>query len=190
MPSTTAAAVASSGDWRQQQRQHTMGKDKAAKADKAAKVDTPDKSARPEIPYEQRAAHVSVIAKPLADDKLTKRVLKLSKRAAKRKQIKRGVKEVVKAIRKSTKGICVLAGDISPIDVITHIPIVCEDAKVPYVFVPSKEELGASALGKRPTSCMLILPKAPKGSVDDDETKEFEEAYAELEKKIKGINGV
>lgn len=108
MPSTTAAAVASSGDWRQQQRQHTMGKDKAAKADKAAKVDTPDKSARPEIPYEQRAAHVSVIAKPLADDKLTKRVLKLSKRAAKRKQIKRGVKEVVKAIRKSTKG---CAGD-------------------------------------------------------------------------------
>lgn len=35
--------------------------------------------------------------------------------------------------------ICVLAGDISPIDVITHIPIVCEDNKVPYIFVPSKE---------------------------------------------------
>jgi H/ACA ribonucleoprotein complex subunit 2 len=33
----------------------------------------------------------------------------------------------------------VLAGDISPIDVITHIPIVCEDNKVPYIYVPSKE---------------------------------------------------
>ena len=31
-------------------------------------------------------------------------VLKLAKKAAKRKQIKRGVKEVIKAIRKNTKG--------------------------------------------------------------------------------------
>lgn len=35
--------------------------------------------------------------------------------------------------------ICILAGDISPVDVITHIPIVCEDNKIPYIFVPSKE---------------------------------------------------
>ena len=32
-----------------------------------------------------------------------------------------------------------LAGDISPIDVLTHIPVVCEDKDVPYVYVPSKE---------------------------------------------------
>ncbi|KAF8059994.1 NHP2 [Scenedesmus sp. PABB004] len=149
-----------------------MGKvDKADKAGaKAAKLD---------VPYETRVKHVAVIAKPLADEKLSKKVLKLSKRAAKRKQIKRGVKEVVKAIRKNTKGICVLAGDISPIDVITHIPIVCEDNKVPYIYVPSKEELGASGLSKRPTSCMLILPKPLKGGADDDEQKEFDEAYAE-----------
>lgn len=35
--------------------------------------------------------------------------------------------------------ICILAGDISPIDVLTHIPIVCEDHGIPYVYVPSKE---------------------------------------------------
>lgn len=32
-----------------------------------------------------------------------------------------------------------LAGDISPVDVITHIPVVCEDLNVPYIYVPSKE---------------------------------------------------
>jgi hypothetical protein len=42
--------------------------------------------------------------------------------------------------------ICILAGDISPVDVITHIPIVCEDNKIPYIFVPSKEvSVAASA---------------------------------------------
>lgn len=35
--------------------------------------------------------------------------------------------------------ICILAGDISPIDVITHIPILCEDNDIPYIYVPSKE---------------------------------------------------
>lgn len=33
----------------------------------------------------------------------------------------------------------VIAGDISPIDVITHVPILCEDANIPYIYVPSKE---------------------------------------------------
>lgn len=32
-----------------------------------------------------------------------------------------------------------MAGDISPIDVLTHIPIVCEDHQIPYIYVPSKE---------------------------------------------------
>eukprot|EP00879_Flechtneria_rotunda_P006151 GHRR01006468.1.p1 GENE.GHRR01006468.1~~GHRR01006468.1.p1 ORF type:complete len:159 (+),score=42.84 GHRR01006468.1:657-1133(+) len=157
-----------------------MGKDKGEAKENISK---------PEMSYDERKKYVSVIAKPLADEKLCKKVLKLSKKAAKRRQIKRGVKEVVKAIRKNTKGICILAGDISPVDVITHIPIVCEDNKIPFVYVPSKEELGASGLSKRPTSCMLILPQPPKGAKDDDdEQKEFEEAYQEVEKKIKGID--
>ena len=43
---------------------------------------------------------LSVIASPLAVEKLTKKVHKLVKKAGKAKCIKRGVKEVVKAVRK------------------------------------------------------------------------------------------
>ena len=56
--------------------------------------------------------------------------------------------------------LCVIAGDISPIDVITHVPVLCEEAGIKYVYVPSKEQLGASSGCKRPTSCILIVPKA------------------------------
>ena len=35
--------------------------------------------------------------------------------------------------------VCIIAGDISPIDVITPLPVLCEDNDVPYVYVPSKE---------------------------------------------------
>ncbi|KAG6403637.1 hypothetical protein SASPL_135865 [Salvia splendens] len=88
------------------------------------------------------------IAKPLAGTKLSKRALKLVRRAAEHKCLKRGVKEVVKSIRRGNKGICVIAGNISPIDVITHVPILCEEADIPYVYVPSKE-----------ASRILFIPK-------------------------------
>lgn len=39
------------------------------------------------------------------------------------KHIKRGVKEVGKALRKKTPGIVVFAADISPVDVLSHLPL-------------------------------------------------------------------
>lgn len=81
------------------------------------------------------------------------------KKASQAKFVRRGVKEVVKALRKGEKGFCIIAGDISPIDVVSHLPIMCEDRQIPYYYVPSKIDLGAAACTKRPTSCVLINPK-------------------------------
>ena len=53
---------------------------------------------------EEISGFLAPIAKPLADQKLQKRALKLIKKSAKDKSLKRGVKEVVKALRKSQKG--------------------------------------------------------------------------------------
>jgi H/ACA ribonucleoprotein complex subunit 2 len=53
--------------------------------------------------------------------------------------------------------LCIIAGDISPIDVISHVPIMCEDAGIPYCYVSSKQELGAAGSTKRTTSVVLCL---------------------------------
>jgi H/ACA ribonucleoprotein complex subunit 2 len=50
----------------------------------------------------------------------------------------------------------VIGGDVSPVDVLTHIPILCEDNDVPYVYVPSRSELGQSAQTKRATTLVLV----------------------------------
>ena len=79
-----------------------------------------------------------------------------------------------------------IAGDISPIDVITPLPVLCEDHDIPYIYVPSKEALGAAGLTKRPTSCMLVLPKPVKGEMGgDEEATQHTELYGEVEKKLK-----
>lgn len=44
--------------------------------------------------------------------------------------------------------VVLLAGDISPVDVLTHIPIICEDQGIPYIYLPSKEvRLGWADVG-------------------------------------------
>lgn len=49
----------------------------------------------------------------------------------------------MKCLRKGEKGLVIMAGDISPIDVISHLAVYCEDLEVPYIYVNSK--VGARA---------------------------------------------
>ena len=106
--------------------------------------------------YEQLVELVSVIAKPMASRKLTKRLYKTARKAKKAKKLRRGVREVVKALRKDEKGVVVLAGDVSPIDVISHIPVFCEEKNVPYCYVPSRKDLGLAGGTQRPTSVVMF----------------------------------
>lgn len=72
-----------------------------------------------------------------------------------------------------------IAGDISPVDVVSHIPVLCEDNEIPYVFVPSKEDLGTASRTKRPTSVVLIT--LAKSSESFDRYKELLASVKELE---------
>ena len=128
-------------------------------AKKAKKSDEKESSGKT---YEERVEAVNIIAKPLACKKSTKKAHKLVKKAASAKRIRRGVKEVVKGLRKGEGGLCILAGDIYPLDVYSYLPILLEEKNVPYLFVPSKQDLGAAACTKRPTSVVLVKDKDGK----------------------------
>lgn len=112
--------------------------------------------------------------------------------AAKNKAIRRGVKEVVKAIRKATTkgkdlGLVVLAADISPWDVLSHIPVLCEDKDVKYVWVPSRAELGAAGSTKRPTSVVMVCPKG-SGKDDGEWAEQYEELWKVVNKASKSVS--
>ncbi|KAG9346833.1 hypothetical protein JZ751_007179 [Albula glossodonta] len=126
--------------------------------------------------YQDLIAHINPIAQPLAPRKLSKKLYKCVKKAAKVKQIRRGVKEVQKFINKGEKGIVVLAGDTLPIDVYCHLPIMCEDRNLPYAYIPSKVDLGSSAGSKRPTCVIMIKPH-----------EEYQEAYNECLEEVTAL---
>ena len=75
---------------------------------------------------EEEKFYVTPLANPIANDALRGKILKLARHLNREKKLRRGVKDVVKAIRKGEKGICIIAADVSPVDVISHIPVLCE----------------------------------------------------------------
>jgi H/ACA ribonucleoprotein complex subunit 2 len=73
--------------------------------------------------------------------------------------------------------LCVIAGNISPIDVITHVPILCEEANIPYIYVPSKEDLATAGTTKRPTCCVLVMTKPAKGEINEEVKEKLKSDY-------------
>ena len=156
---------------------------KESKKDVKTKL-TEETTTSPDDNYEKRMLAILPFAQPLASKKLNKKILKTIKKASKAKHVKRGVKEVVKALRKGEKGLVIIAGDISPADVISHIPVLCEDNSVSYIFIPSKEDLGGAGATKRPTSCVMIVPGGGKTKKNADKVDEYRESYDEIVKEI------
>jgi large subunit ribosomal protein L7Ae len=66
--------------------------------------------------------------------------------ASKSGAVKKGTNEATKAVERSQAKLVVIAEDVDPPEVIAHLPLLCDERKIPYVFVPDKNKLG-SAVG-------------------------------------------
>jgi large subunit ribosomal protein L7Ae len=70
---------------------------------------------------------------------------------------RKGVNEVTKAIERGLAKLVVMAEDVDPEEVMMHIPVICEEKKIAYSYVPSKSELGKAAGLEVPTSSIAIV---------------------------------
>ncbi|MEM1565604.1 MAG: 50S ribosomal protein L7Ae [Candidatus Bathyarchaeia archaeon] len=62
--------------------------------------------------------------------------------AAKTGAVKKGTNETTKAVERGQAKLVVIAEDVDPPEVVAHLPLLCEERKIPYVYVPSKAKLG------------------------------------------------
>jgi len=60
-------------------------------------------------------------------------------------KIRKGTNETTKAVERAVAKLVLIAEDVDPPQVVAHLPILCEERKISYLFVPSKLELGRSA---------------------------------------------
>lgn len=152
---------------------------------------------------EAPATYVSPVAEPLLDGKALKRSLKLIQAISARergsrakskegekpiksiKLLRRGVHEVTKSLRKGESGLVFFASDVFPIEIIAHLPVLCEEKGVPYAYVCPKKALGHAFRSKRPASVIMIVPPGKNRPTDGAEEEDLEEAFEKVEKTIR-----
>ncbi|MDY6986077.1 MAG: 50S ribosomal protein L7Ae [Candidatus Thermoplasmatota archaeon] len=110
---------------------------------------------------------------------LAEKVFQLIEKSRAGGKLSKGTNEVTKAIERSQARLVVIAEDVQPPEVVMHLPLLCEEKKLPYAYVPSKQELGNAA--------GLVVGTATVAVIEEGEGKDLLE---EIVSDIDGIRGV
>ncbi|MCX8173482.1 MAG: 50S ribosomal protein L7Ae [Thermoplasmata archaeon] len=93
-------------------------------------------------------------------------------------KVKKGTNEVTKVLERGDAKFVVMAEDVEPPEILAHIPMLCEEKKIPYGYVPSKVSLG-NAAGLEKQSASVAIVDFGKGKPLMDE---IEQAIKNLKK--------
>lgn len=97
-------------------------------------------------------------ANPFADAHLTKKLLDLDQQSWNYQQLWKGTSEATKTVNRGTSEFIVMAADTEPLEIIPHLPPLCEDKDVPCVFVGSKKAQGrVYGVSKPAIACSVTI---------------------------------
>ncbi|KAL9715408.1 RNA binding protein snu13 [Leucoagaricus gongylophorus] len=113
---------------------------------------------------------------PLASADLTNELLDLVQQATAYKQVKKGANETTKTLNRGIAELIILTADTEPLEILLHLPLLCEEKNVPYVFVPNKAALGRACNVSRPVIAASIT------SGDSQLTSQINSAKTKIEK--------
>ena len=71
-------------------------------------------------------------------------IYELVEKAAKTGKVEKGTNEVTKAIERGTAKLVVYAGDVSPKEIVQHLPILCKEKNIICIEADKKDKLGIS----------------------------------------------
>jgi len=93
-------------------------------------------------------------------------------------KLRKGTNESTKAIERKQAALVVIAEDVEPAEIVAHLPPLCDEKGIPYIYVPSKRELGAAA-GINVGSAAITIAEAGRAAAA---VKEIVERVRELKK--------
>jgi large subunit ribosomal protein L7Ae len=83
-------------------------------------------------------------------------------------KIKKGTNETTKAVERGLAKLVIIATDVDPPEIVAHLPILCDEKRIPYTYVPSKKKLGeAAGIEVSAASVAIIDPGGAKDLVDE-----------------------
>ena len=90
-------------------------------------------------------------------------------------KVRKGTNESTKAVERAIAKFVVIAEDVDPPEIIFHLPVMCEEKNIPYIYVASKNKVG-SALGiDVPSASAAIVEAGDAQKLIDDLTKKLKD---------------
>jgi large subunit ribosomal protein L7Ae len=89
-------------------------------------------------------------------------------------KLRKGVNETTKCIERGLAKMVILATDVTPEEVVMHLPVICNEKKVLCVEVPSKLELGKAAGLDVATSSIAIEEMGDSKKLVEDIKRKLE----------------
>jgi large subunit ribosomal protein L7Ae len=86
-------------------------------------------------------------------------------------RVAKGANEVTKQVERGVAKFVVMAEDVSPEEILAHIPLLCEEKGIPYGYVPSKAELGNAAGLPVGTAAVAIMDAGTAAESVEDVAK-------------------
>ncbi len=90
-------------------------------------------------------------------EELNKKALEALEIARDTGKLKRGTNESTKAIERGLAKLVLVATDVEPPEIVAHIPLLCEERKVPYLFPANKKKLGKISGIEVSTSTVAVI---------------------------------
>lgn len=59
--------------------------------------------------------------------------------------LRKGTNEATKAIERGEARLVVIAEDVDPEEIVMHLPVLCSEKRIPFVYVKDKKSLGTAA---------------------------------------------
>jgi large subunit ribosomal protein L7Ae len=88
--------------------------------------------------------------------------------AAQTGKIKKGTNETTKAVDRGVAKLVVIAENVDPPEIVAHLPLLCDEKKIPYVYVPDKKKLGeAAGIEVQAASVAIIEPGEASSLVNE-----------------------
>ena len=82
-------------------------------------------------------------------------------------KIRKGTNETTKAIERNLAKLVIIAEDIEPPEVVAHLPILCDERSIPYVYVPTKSQMGpALGIDLGAAAACIIEPGESEGLIE------------------------
>ena len=89
--------------------------------------------------------------------------------------VRKGTNETTKAIERAQAKLVVIAEDVDPPEAVAHLPLICDERKILYVFVPNKQKIGSAIGIDVPAAAACIVDVGDAASLVQEISKRVEE---------------